>query len=92
MTLTRGNGRATVEVRDDGPGFPVELLDHAVDRFVRGNAGGSAGLGLAIVDAVAGAHGGGIEISNDAAGGARVLLWLPVAVDGGVRPSAARSS
>ena len=92
VTLTRENGRATVEVRDDGPGFPVELLDHAVDRFVRGNTGGSAGLGLAIVDAVAGAHGGGIEISNDAAGGARVLLWLPVAVENDVRPSAARSS
>jgi len=77
VTIAGSNGRATVEVRDDGPGFPSELLEHAVDRFVRGSAGGSAGLGLAIVDAIAGAHGGGIEIGNDAAGGARVRLWIP---------------
>jgi signal transduction histidine kinase len=77
VTIEKSNGSAVLEVRDDGPGFPPELLDHAVDRFVRGNISGSAGLGLAIVDAIAGAHGGGIEISNVDAGGACVRLWLP---------------
>ena len=77
VTIEKSNGSAVLEVRDDGPGFPPELLDHAVDRFVRGNISGSAGLGLAIVDAIAGADGGGIEISNVDAGGACVRLWLP---------------
>jgi signal transduction histidine kinase len=92
VTLTRANGRAMVTVHDDGPGFPVELLDHAVDRFVRGTAGGSAGLGLAIVDAIAVAHGGGIEISNDPAGGASVRLWIPVSGGTPATPSAVGSS
>ena len=78
VTIARSNGRTVLEVRDDGPGFSPELLDHAVDRFVRDRSGsGSAGLGLAIVDAIAGAHGGGIEIANVPDGGASVLLWLP---------------
>ena len=72
--------RAVVLVRDDGPGFPDELLGQAAGRFVRGHNGGpnSAGLGLAIVDAIAAAHGGELEIENGAEGGAEVQLRLPI--------------
>ena len=72
--------RAVVRVRDDGPGFPAELLGQAAGRFVRGHNGGpdSAGLGLAIVDAIAAAHGGELEIENGPEGGADVQLRLPV--------------
>jgi signal transduction histidine kinase len=73
---------AVVLVRDDGPGFPDELLGQAAGRFVRGHNGGpnSAGLGLAIVDAIAAAHGGELEIENADDGGAEVQLRLPVDV------------
>jgi signal transduction histidine kinase len=37
-----------------------------------------AGLGLAIVDAIAAAHGGGIVIRNRSEGGADVQLRLPL--------------
>ena len=75
--------RAVVAVRDDGPGFPPELLGQAVGRFVRGTNGGrgtesGAGLGLAIVDAIATAHGGALEIENRVEGGANVQLRLPL--------------
>jgi two-component system OmpR family sensor kinase len=72
--------RAVVLVRDDGPGFPSELVGRAAGRFVRGHDGGpsSAGLGLAIVDAIAAAHGGELEIENGPRGGAEVQLRLPV--------------
>jgi two-component system, OmpR family, sensor kinase len=68
---------------DDGPGFPPELLGQAVGRFVRGTNGrhgteNGAGLGLAIVDAIATAHGGVLDIENSAEGGANVQLRLPL--------------
>ena len=58
-------GSPGVSVTDDGPGIPAELEPSLFRRrFVRGathpgpGAAGSIGLGLAIVDAVVGAHGG----------------------------------
>lgn len=79
VTVARDGDQAVVAVRDDGPGFPPELLEQAAGRFVRGaNGQGGAGLGLAIVDAIAAAHGGGIAIENRADGGAEVQLRLPL--------------
>ncbi len=47
-------------VEDNGPGIPPELAPTLFERFVRGagDRGGSFGLGLAIVQAVAVSHGG----------------------------------
>jgi two-component system, OmpR family, sensor kinase len=70
---------AVIVVRDDGPGFPPELLGHAAGRFVRGAADEhGAGLGLAIVDAIVAAHGGELEIENRPDGGAEVQLRVPL--------------
>ncbi len=70
------NGGSTVlEVSDAGPGFPDGFRDRAFERFSRadeGRTGGGAGLGLAIVRAVAQAHGGDAE-----ADGSTVKLTLP---------------
>ncbi len=78
-----------IEVRDDGPGFPAEFLPHAFERFRRPDSGrsrgdGGAGLGLAIVQAVAAAHGGMAAARNNPGGGAVVGLHLPDAA--GARP------
>ena len=74
-----------IEVTDTGPGFPVGYLAHAFERFSRpdggrARSGGGAGLGLAIVQAIAAAHGGQATASNRPDGGASVLLRLPHAV------------
>lgn len=64
-----GNPWVTLEVRDNGPGIPPELLPHVFERFARGDASrsrhaGSTGLGLAIVQAVVVAHGGVVEVRS----------------------------
>ena len=69
-----------LRVSDEGPGFPDDFLPHAFDRFSRADvarAGGGAGLGLAIVDAIARAHGGTATAKNSAGGGASVTLSVP---------------
>lgn len=75
-------GLIAIEVADRGPGFPVEFLPHAFERFHRADAartrdGGGAGLGLAIVQAIIQAHGGQATAGNRPGGGASVTLELP---------------
>jgi two-component system, OmpR family, sensor kinase len=75
-----------IEVADAGPGFPADYLPHAFERFRRPDAGrarseGGAGLGLAIVAAIAAAHGGTASASNSPDGGAVVTMRLPGVVD-----------
>jgi two-component system OmpR family sensor kinase len=58
-----------VDVQDDGPGIPSDLLPRVFERFARGDssrsrASGSTGLGLAIVQAVAAAHGGAVTVDS----------------------------
>jgi signal transduction histidine kinase len=72
--------RATISVEDEGPGFPTDFLPHAFERFSRADnarRGTGAGLGLAIVAAIARANGGTATAENRAGGGARVVLDLP---------------
>lgn len=55
------DGRACLEVVDDGPGMPDEELARAFERFHSGRRGG-LGLGLAIVQRLVAAHGGTVEL------------------------------
>ena len=76
-------GRAVLDVSDEGPGFPPAFLPHAFDRFRRADAArnaheGGAGLGLAIVASLVGAHGGSVTAENETGGGARVHVELPL--------------
>lgn len=69
-------------VEDDGAGIPGEHRRQVFERFVRldearaRDAGGS-GLGLAIVKEIVAAHGGTIDVSSSAKGGARFVVRLP---------------
>jgi two-component system, OmpR family, sensor kinase len=80
--LVQGNGTLSVEVADTGEGFPPAFLTRAFDPFSRADAArgrddGGAGLGLAIVRAVAEAHGGSVQAGNRPEGGAVVVLRIP---------------
>jgi two-component system, OmpR family, sensor kinase len=79
LSARRAAGGSGVEiaVSDEGPGFSEELAPRAFERFTRGDAArtcGGAGLGLAIVSAIAEAHGGRAALD----GRAIVRLSLPV--------------
>lgn len=72
----REGGSVALRVADEGQGFPPDFLPQAFERFSRADTArttGGAGLGLAIVDAVARAHGGRVS-----AAGATVTLLLPI--------------
>jgi two-component system, OmpR family, sensor kinase len=80
LLLARGrDGRVELHVRDEGAGFPPDFIDRAFDRFTRSDParqGPGAGLGLAIVDLIARAHGGSAHAANRR-GGADAWLELP---------------
>jgi signal transduction histidine kinase len=70
------DGGAVLVVSDDGPGIAADLAPRLFERFVRGSGdrGGSVGLGLAIVAAVAEAHNGDVAVDRSPAGGARFVV------------------
>ncbi|ATC31114.1 sensor histidine kinase [Caulobacter vibrioides] len=76
-----GEARMTLTVDDDGPGLPPEERGQALKRGQRldENAPGS-GLGLSIVDELARAYGGSVQLGESPLGGLRVTLELPRAV------------
>lgn len=76
---------AILEVRDSGPGVPANQAEAIFDRFrrldpARSRKQGGAGLGLAIVAALVGAHGGSVRAVPNASGsGLTVQVTLPLA-------------
>jgi two-component system, OmpR family, sensor kinase len=76
------DGAVEIDVGDEGPGFPPELVPHAFERFARGGGARTqdgAGLGLAIVRVIAEAHGGTAEIVRLSSPGTTVRLRVPIA-------------
>jgi two-component system OmpR family sensor kinase len=79
LSATREDGLVRIGVQDSGPGFQPDFLPHAFEPFSRRVTDGrkGAGLGLAIVRAIAEAHGGTAEAGNRPQGGASVSMVLP---------------
>ena len=67
-------------VRDTGPGVPVEDRERIFARFERGSDPSTegAGLGLAIVTAIASAHGGRAELDRSYGAGATFSITVPI--------------
>lgn len=73
-----------LEVLDEGPGMGPSVAAFRPNRFARPPfvSGDGAGLGLSIASRIMAAHGGGMTISNRAAGGLSVRLSLPCPAQG----------
>jgi nitrogen fixation/metabolism regulation signal transduction histidine kinase len=65
-------------VRDNGPGFSPQVIDHLFEPYMTTKDRGS-GLGLAIVKKIAEEHNGSVWAGNHKDGGATLTLRLPVA-------------
>ncbi len=81
-----GSDRVELSVRDDGPGFPENVLASAFEPYVTTKVKGT-GLGLAIVKKIVEEHGGWIQLETPADGGARIAIRLPIFQDGADPPA-----
>ena len=75
------HGAVELHVRDEGPGVPDDFVPRAFHRFSRADnahAGVGAGLGLAIVQTIAVAHGGTAHVDTEA-NPADIWITLPTA-------------
>ena len=85
-----GPGQVLIVVEDEGCGVPEEALTSIFERFARADAArtrstGGVGLGLAIVDAIAKAHGGRCIVHNTGHGSI-FALQLPTTPPGLLAP------
>jgi len=83
LSVERRGAHLVLRVEDDGPGIPESRLDDARQPFVRLDAARERnteglGLGLAIVDRIAAAHGGELRLSNRREGGLRAEIEIPL--------------
>ena len=69
----------TMEVSDQGPGFPEEELSRVFEKFYRGKdaKAGGTGLGLSIVKGFVEAHNGSVSAANNKNGGAVFTIKIP---------------
>ncbi|MFN7952371.1 MAG: HAMP domain-containing sensor histidine kinase [bacterium] len=78
VTIEMDASAVRVRVSDDGPGIPAEALPRVFERFftTRGAKRGT-GLGLAMVRAIAEAHGGGVRVDSSPERGTTFELTVP---------------
>jgi len=82
LSISRDNGQARIEVRDQGPGIREQDLHNIFDRFHRSDASrsretGGYGLGLAIAKAMVEAYGGTIAAETRLGSGTTFSVKLP---------------
>lgn len=76
VSVKRAGDRVSLEVGDRGGGLPAETA-RLFEKFVRASAAPGVGLGLAVVRAIAVAHGGEVTAENRAGGGAVFRVVIP---------------
>jgi two-component system phosphate regulon sensor histidine kinase PhoR len=84
VRLDAAEGRAILQVADNGEGIPADELPRIFERFYRVDKArtrqtGGTGLGLAIVRHVAEAHGGAVRAGSELGRGSTFTVTLPLA-------------
>jgi two-component system, NtrC family, sensor kinase len=72
------DGQAVIDIVDNGPGIPPEILPKIFDPFFTTNeVGQGSGLGLSIVHGIVERHGGTIEVDSFVGRGTTFTVTLP---------------
>ncbi len=80
VTIAEEGPWLRLDVCDSGPGISVDDLPRVFDRFFTTRSGSSGtGLGLAMVRAIAEAHGGRVEVASEPGVETRLSILLPTA-------------
>lgn len=82
VTISKNGSDAVVTVADRGPGLSADDAERVFERFFRADPSrsrthGGSGLGLGIVAAIVGAHGGTVDASATDGGGTTITVRLP---------------
>jgi two-component system OmpR family sensor kinase len=72
---------ALVEVVDEGPGIPHDILPRVFDRFTSKDGRGGLGLGLYLAKRITAVHGGDLTVESQPGKGTRFTLFLPISVE-----------
>jgi len=84
VSIARNEDGIRIAVADNGPGMSEESQKKIFERFYRADPsrvrvdGEGSGLGLSIVDAVMGAHGGSVSVESELGRGATFTLFFPI--------------
>ena len=85
--------RLRIEIVDEGPGIPPEVLPHVFERYYSGRRReGGLGIGLYLAKRIAVLHGGDLSVESAPGKGARFTLLLPCAESEAAPPSAPPAS
>jgi CheY-like chemotaxis protein len=92
LSTSARDGAIRLEVKDDGPGMPPEVLARIFDPFfTTKEVGEGAGLGLSVSYGIIKDHGGRIWADSRAGEGTSIIIELPV-VAGVAAPETASST
>lgn len=85
VLITKENNNVCIFIKDNGPGISSELKEQIFDPFYTTRTQGT-GLGLAVVQAVAKAHNGNVQLETEARRGSTFKVTLPLEDDSSNKP------
>jgi nitrogen-specific signal transduction histidine kinase len=77
LRVEGADGRVVLSVHNEGDPIPPELQPHLFEVFRRGSKGAGSGLGLYIVQEIAHAHGGRVDVDSAPGRGTTFYVRLP---------------
>jgi len=78
FSASQSGDKLEINIRDDGPGIPLEQIDNILQRGVRADeAVAGQGIGLAVVREIIDAYEGTLTLSNQADSGLHTSITIP---------------